>query len=202
MIEKNSNAFSVYGLIPSTDYLFCVFGGDGIETGRVDLRDCLAYRTQSLPSERTWITVGDKNWTIVSTVLTVFLIFLLGGLIAFLVVRRKPSLLKGSRRVEVVKSRNGELVLVMPERKTAPSPSPSNTYDTISGYISLTPQDKTPPPLPPYPPTWFKRNKEERGDLEAREYLEPKRLYPIRFPRNKDLLLEYEWYTQHFRQEK
>lgn len=197
--SENQKRF-ISDLNPDTEYLFCLFGEKEIETGDINYDECLLRKTLPVTSAQPWLLNGEKTLYFAYLTLASIVIFFIGAVATFFLIRRKPTLLRGSGRVEVVKSRDGDVVLVMPENRIIPPPTPTSAYDSISGYISLgSPYGSgkgSPPPLPPYPPGWIRRTMEEH------EYLEPTRYLCGRHPRNMDLLLEYEWYTsQQYRPE-
>jgi len=184
-LTKSQKTFTIPHLNFSTEYVICIF--EEFLHQPLTFNRCQIYKTLPPKGQQPWIVHAEKTIVAVSISIALAAMLLIGAAAAFCIVRGYPTLLRGSGRVEVVKSRNGEFVLVMPEGRDSPPPTPSSLYETISGYISF--PSRSPPPLPPFPAYL---NREPKLKKEN-EYLEPIMLR--RLPKNMDLLLEYEWYT-------
>ncbi|CAD1479524.1 unnamed protein product, partial [Heterotrigona itama] len=92
-------------------YTICLLDDNG-ET--VSPLNCLAVTTKSTYESGTWLTNADKSLVFLVMTLSLIVLFLVGGVLSFLLIRRHPTLLRGSKRVMFVKRRNVD-VIVLPK---------------------------------------------------------------------------------------
>ncbi|XP_043523347.1 leucine-rich repeat transmembrane protein FLRT1-like [Frieseomelitta varia] len=74
--------------------------------------NCLAVTTKSTYESGTWLTNADKSLVFLALTLSLILLFLVGGILSFLMIRRHPTLLRGSKRVMFVKRRNVDAIVL------------------------------------------------------------------------------------------
>ena len=90
-------------------YTICLFD-DNRDT--VSPLNCLAVTTKSTYESGTWLTNADKSLVFLVLTLSLVLLFLVGGIVSFLMIRRHPTLLRGSKRVMFVKRRNVDAIVL------------------------------------------------------------------------------------------
>lgn len=97
----------VQHLEPSTAYTFCVMVSLGSAGNIRDSMvtspfDCLAYKTKPLKSEDTWLKNEDRWQAMCIMLIILVLCSVFGALTMYFIVRRMPTLLRGSERVVIV----------------------------------------------------------------------------------------------------
>lgn len=102
----------VQELPPSTTYIFCVMVQRNHKNSNIDYDgydgyvnspfDCLPYKTMPPKSEEAWLTYDDR-WVVTSlTLLILMCCGVVGALTMYFIIRRMPTLLRGSERVVIV----------------------------------------------------------------------------------------------------
>ncbi|XP_034939394.1 leucine-rich repeat transmembrane protein FLRT2-like, partial [Chelonus insularis] len=76
--------------------------------------NCLAFKTLPAKNARIWLSNGDKTFVLSIYTVIAFLFCLLGGGSCFYIIKKHPTLLKGSKRVILVK-RGQVNALVLPK---------------------------------------------------------------------------------------
>jgi len=102
----------IQNLEPQKSYLICVF--DDVEFN-VNLLDCVPHTTQPLAANQAWLTFGSKPFAIVILVVVSIGAFIVGSGIFYFLVRKNPTLIKGSKKVIVVKRMDKQQVMIMPD---------------------------------------------------------------------------------------
>lgn len=99
----------IQNLIPSTVYTFCALIDQLIQTPF----QCKSYQTPTPFKRQTWIYQEQKAIILTTFLMLVFLSLIVGVVMTYLLIRRIPTLMKGSKRVVMVNNRTKE-VMVMP----------------------------------------------------------------------------------------
>lgn len=126
-------------LISSTVYTFCaLIRNELIQTPF----QCKSYQTQT-PFKRTaWIYQEQKVIVLTSFLLLLLFSLIVGSALTYLLIRRMPVLMRGSKRVVMVNNRNKDVIIM-------PSGSRNNS---VQKEMSTTSVDNEPPtyltPLP------------------------------------------------------
>ncbi|XP_076240710.1 uncharacterized protein LOC143183141 [Calliopsis andreniformis] len=140
-------SYLVRNIDPQASYTICLLSDN---QSTVSPLNCLAATTDPDYQYQTWLRNADKIVAFVLIIATFVLLFLVGGFIAFLLIRRHPTLLRGSKRVMLVKRRNLDAIIlpkgvtVGEERCKEEASTGSKTQE--DGYI--TPLPPTPVPAP------------------------------------------------------
>ncbi|XP_076164176.1 uncharacterized protein LOC143145048 isoform X2 [Ptiloglossa arizonensis] len=156
------DSYLVQGTHPQTTYTICLLN-DSTTIVTVSPLNCLAVTTRSTYESSVWLTNANRRLAFLTLSLASFLCFVLGAFVAFLVVRRNPSLLRGSKRVMLVKRRNVD-VIVLPKgvamvakKRVCGSMALVSNKLYEDGYIT---------PLPPIP-TPVPRERASRASLQS-----------------------------------
>lgn len=100
----------IKNLIPSTVYTFCALMRYQLIQSPFQ---CKSYQSQTPFSRRPWIYQGQKVVILTSFLLLLLLSVVVGVIMTYLLIRRMPTLMKGSKRVVLVSNGTKE-VMVMP----------------------------------------------------------------------------------------
>lgn len=142
-LEDASNIIScvknIHGPFVITDvkegvtYTICIF----ISTDSIaSPLNCLALATNPNYKSRSWISNGQKSITIgISTAVLIVLCFS-SGIAAFLVIRRHPNLLRGSKRIIIVRRREINAVVLPEGIQLSPCSSPDSIKSEEVNYIT------------------------------------------------------------------
>lgn len=136
-------------LIPNIDrqatYTICLLSDN---RNTVSPLNCLAVTTDPDYQYRTWLRNADKT-VVFSLIIAAFVsLFLVGAFFTFMLIRRHPSLLRGSKRVMLVKRRNLDAIVLPKGVSIEEQGQGSGHVELLSrrmqedGYIT---------PLPPAP---------------------------------------------------
>lgn len=122
-------------LLSSTVYTFCaLLRGVAIETPF----QCKSYQTSAIYVREPWIYMEHKAVILTSFLLLLMLALLVGVITTYFMIRRIPTLMRGSKRVVMVNNRTKE-VMVMPR-------APSMQKETQAVPKSEAPYYLTPRP--------------------------------------------------------
>lgn len=99
----------IRNLLPSTVYTFCALINHEIQTPF----QCKSYQTPTPFKRQTWIYQEQKVIILTTFLMLVFLSLIVGVVMTYLLIRRMPTLMRGSKRVVMVNNRTKE-VMVMP----------------------------------------------------------------------------------------
>ncbi|KAK2584466.1 hypothetical protein KPH14_006841 [Odynerus spinipes] len=141
---------------PSTTYTVCL--SDNQQDGFSPL-NCLGITTQPGLEDRPWLTNGHK--TVVCLILITLVLFFcaISSFCMFIVIRRHPSLLKGSKRVMLIKHRklramvlprdveideNGKINETDLELQSVKKKPADRKFYTEDGYMTPLPPNKLP----------------------------------------------------------
>ncbi|KAJ9592208.1 hypothetical protein L9F63_001209 [Diploptera punctata] len=96
---------------PSTSYTVCAAS---INEDSLSPLNCRAHTTMAEESERAWLLNDEQVivWSIFATVILICFVF--GGALVYILIRRYPRLIKGNKRVIIVRQRPWD-VMVMPK---------------------------------------------------------------------------------------
>ncbi|XP_033354475.1 leucine-rich repeat transmembrane protein FLRT3-like isoform X2 [Bombus vosnesenskii] len=124
-------------------YTICLLDDNG---DNVSPLNCLAVTTRPTYEYRTWLTNADKSLVFPLLISSLILLFFVGAFLSFLLIRRYPTLLRGNKRIMLVKRRNVDAIVLpkgvdMDEEKQRKSISVS--------YVSKLYEDGYVTPLPP-----------------------------------------------------
>lgn len=102
-------------LTPSTVYTFCALIKDQfIQTPF----QCKSYQTQTPWAQQAWLYKEQKTIIVLSLVMMLLLCFLLGSAMTYLIIRRMPTLMKGSKRVVMVDNRSTDVMVLSSDSRT------------------------------------------------------------------------------------
>lgn len=110
--QKESNEININDLIAGKSYTFC-FVNDNEE--KISPLNCKSHLVKRLTKDEPWISNGSRNLTIGMTILTLLVLCLISALIMYVTVRKYPSLMRGSKRVVMVKHKNVEVIVLPPK---------------------------------------------------------------------------------------
>jgi hypothetical protein len=178
----------VKNLIPGGTYLFCAANKNkNFDTPF----NCLVHQVKRRWEDEPWILQKQKVLIMSMTILIVFIVFLLGSVTAYAILWRRPTLLRGSKRVVLV-SKQLKSVMVMPRVKSISQEVSEGDAQTVSPADSRNSSQKSirkessPNYLTPVPrlsisrkerrPRIFKSSSEE--SLSARSYISIRRSPP------------------------
>lgn len=100
----------IYDLEPTTVYTFCALIRD--EFIRTPFQ-CKSHQTETPFNRQTWIYQEQKGIILTSLMLLIMLSLVIGVVLTYLLIRRMPTLMRGSKRVVMVNNRTKE-VMVLP----------------------------------------------------------------------------------------
>lgn len=113
-----STTVFIKDLQPSTVYTFCaLMRNQPMQTPF----QCKAYQTQTPFKHQAWINQGKKLIYITSFLMVLLLCFVIGGILTYLIIRTKPTLIKGSKRVVLVNNKTKDVMIL-------PGQSRSNSW--------------------------------------------------------------------------
>ena len=104
-------SYQLWNIDQQATYTICLLDDNGDTMSPLN---CLAVTTKPTYESGTWLTNADKSLVFLVLTLSLILLFLVGGTLSFLLIRRYPTLLRGSKRVMLVKRRNVD-VIVLPK---------------------------------------------------------------------------------------
>ncbi|XP_076382477.1 uncharacterized protein LOC117225771 [Megalopta genalis] len=141
-----SHIYQVQDIDPQTTYTICLLNDNG---DTVTPLNCLAATTLPSYESRAWLRNRDQPGSLLLLALTVIMVFALGILATYLSIRKHPSLLRGSKRVMLVK-KNIVDAIVLPrgvnvEEQRGGSLKRGNAKSE-DGYITPLPPTPVPPP--------------------------------------------------------
>ncbi|XP_017791348.1 PREDICTED: leucine-rich repeat transmembrane protein FLRT1-like [Habropoda laboriosa] len=102
------HSYLVRDIDPKAAYTICLLD----DNTPVSPLNCLAVVADPENYSKTWLTNGDKSLVVSLSILSLVLLFLFGGFLSFLLIRKYPSLLRGSKRVMLVKRRNVDAIVL------------------------------------------------------------------------------------------
>lgn len=122
-------------LEPSTVYTFCaLFPNEAIESPF----QCKSHQTKLSFDQQAWITQDKKIVALIVFLSATVIIFFIGVLLTYLLIRRVPRLIRSNKRVVRVHSQPQE---VSPESSRASSiQKESNRFENMDAPIYLSPQ--------------------------------------------------------------
>ncbi|XP_076754273.1 uncharacterized protein LOC143425414 [Xylocopa sonorina] len=142
-VKNVNSSYLVRNIDPDTTYTICLLNDN---EGTASPLNCLAATTNPTYGARTWLTNSDKSLVFIACALSVILLLIVGGVLSFLTVMRHPKLLRGNKRVMVVKHRNVDAI-VLPrgvdmndEKQGRENEAPYESKSQTDGYVV---------PLPP-----------------------------------------------------
>ncbi|XP_053994267.1 leucine-rich repeat transmembrane protein FLRT3-like [Hylaeus volcanicus] len=104
------HSYLLQGIDPQTTYTICLLNDN--DTSFVSPLNCLAVTTNPTYEASTWLTNADKSAVFLSLTVSLLLMLAIGAFIAFVLIWRNPSLLRGSKRVMLVKRRNVDAIVL------------------------------------------------------------------------------------------
>ncbi|XP_024944131.1 leucine-rich repeat transmembrane protein FLRT3 isoform X2 [Cephus cinctus] len=139
-VKNIKSSYIVSDLQPGSSYVICLMVKDERNPSPFN---CLPLMTKPTYESRVWLTNRHKVTAILLLSALVISFCILGALLSFFVIRRNPALLRGSKRVMVVRHRTADAI-VLPEGvqissrrngKTLKVSNESETFHT-TGYIT------------------------------------------------------------------
>ncbi|KAK1128941.1 hypothetical protein K0M31_020077 [Melipona bicolor] len=106
---KARHSYQLQDIDQQTAYTICLLDDN---SDKVSPLNCLAVTTKSTYESGAWLTNADKSLVLLVLTLSLILLFLVGGILSFLLIRRHPTLLRGSKRVMIVKRRNVDAIVL------------------------------------------------------------------------------------------
>lgn len=138
--KNTRRSYLVQDIDPQTAYTICLLDDNG---KFISPLNCLAVTTSAAYESRSWLTNADKTLVLPLSIASLLLLFLVGGFLSFLLIRRHPTLLRGSKRVMLVKRRNVDAI-VLPKGVDV-----NEKRERRLEYVSRTNEDGYVTPLPP-----------------------------------------------------
>ncbi|CAK9831614.1 Leucine-rich repeat transmembrane protein FLRT1 [Anthophora retusa] len=102
------HSYLVQNIDPKAAYTICLLDDNIV----VSPLNCLAIVASPSRYSEAWLTNGDKSLVVSLSILSLILLFIFGGFLSFLLIRKHPSLLRGSKRVMLVKRRNVDAIVL------------------------------------------------------------------------------------------
>ncbi|XP_060528300.1 uncharacterized protein LOC132703192 [Cylas formicarius] len=146
LIWTNTANLSDYGCVYEIDqdiymdlqyestYTICLANNDTVDIFALTNKECTALNIALEWGKRAWITNNDMMYAIIVLVVSVLLGVVCASVIVYFVVRQHPELIKGNKRVILVKNKSAPEFLVMPDytkRNTLLS-----VYTNSDGYLT------------------------------------------------------------------
>lgn len=129
-------------LIPSTVYTFCAFVSNDLYAEFQTPFQCKSFLTPTPFARQTWIYQGQKI-IIMTSFLTLLLLSLIVGIaVTYLIIRRMPTLLKGSKRVVMVNNRTKDVIVLPSGSRNNSCQKESVTAVGAEAPIYLTPRPR------------------------------------------------------------
>lgn len=126
----------IYELLSSTVYTFCaLFRGVAIETPF----QCKSYQTTAIYEREPWIYQEHKAVILTSFLLLLMLSLLMGVIMTYCMIRRIPTLMRGSKRVVMVNNRTKE-VMVMPRAASMQKGTDTDPKNEAPYYLTPRPR--------------------------------------------------------------
>lgn len=144
----HENRYKVSSLKTDFLYIFCLMK---YKSSEISPFDCVPYKTNAFPYKNSWLQRQDKILAYTISILSLLLCSFVGAFIMYCIIRKMPTLLKGSERVIIVKDKE---VIIMPSghKKLSKTDSlQSTSVDTIqsrplpndySAYLTPMPNKK------------------------------------------------------------
>lgn len=138
---KNAKrSYLVEDIDPQASYTICLLDDNG---KFISPLNCLAVTTRAAYESRTWLTNADKTLVLSLSIASLLLLFFVGGFLSFLLIRRHPTLLRGSKRVMLVKRWNVDAI-VLPKGVDV-----NEKWKRRRSYVAKSHEDGYVTPLPP-----------------------------------------------------
>nr|XP_012134935.1 PREDICTED: leucine-rich repeat transmembrane protein FLRT1-like [Megachile rotundata] len=144
-------SYLIQSIDPWATYTICLLVGNTTSP-----LNCLA--ASPVGESVAWLKNTDKGWVYGILVLLLILLFLVGAVAAFLMVRRHPTLLRGSKRVMLVKHRNLDVIVLPKGVDMSEEKSSVDQKSQEDGYIT---------PLPPVPVPGPRRSRVSRISVQS-----------------------------------
>ncbi|XP_034183057.2 uncharacterized protein LOC117605633 [Osmia lignaria lignaria] len=141
-VKNVKHSYLVQNIDPQTTYTICLL--DDNENTVSSPLNCLAVTTSPTYEYRTWLTNANKSLVFCVSIFSLIVLFLMGAVIALLMVRRHPILLRGSKRLMFVKRRNVDAI-VLPKGIDIDEEKPRNNVSFDQKFH----EDEYITPLPP-----------------------------------------------------
>ncbi|CAL7951880.1 unnamed protein product [Xylocopa violacea] len=142
-VKNVASSYLLCNIDPETTYTICLLDDN---KGIVSPLNCLAATTSPTYEFSTWLTNSDKSMVFLVSSLSIILILIIGGVLSFLMVRNHPKLLRGNKRVIVVKHRNVDAI-VLPRGVDVSDEKQGR--EIVATYESKSQEDGYVVPLPP-----------------------------------------------------
>ena len=110
-VKSFRNSLLLKGFKPGTSYTVCLLESEEVKPSPLN---CVALITNLEYPRRTWLSNGDKPLIISLAIVILCLLSLFSAIGSYIVVRRNPTLLRGSKRILIVRRRTVNAV-VLPE---------------------------------------------------------------------------------------
>lgn len=108
-VKNVRRSYQLRDIDQQTAYTICLLDDN---SDKVSPLNCLAVTTKSIYESGAWLTNADKSLVLLVLTLSLIMLFLVGGILSFLLIRRHPTLLRGSKRVMIVKRRNVDAIVL------------------------------------------------------------------------------------------
>uniref|UniRef100_A0A336KML0 CSON011750 protein n=1 Tax=Culicoides sonorensis TaxID=179676 RepID=A0A336KML0_CULSO len=128
----HENHFKIKSLTSNSLYIFCLMKYTTIE---ISPFDCLPFKTDNL-KDLFWLHRHDKTIAYSVSIISLLFCSFLGAFIMYCIIRKTPTLLKGSDRVIIVKDKE---VIVMPNGHKKLSNSSSTSVSTTVSSVQSRP---------------------------------------------------------------
>jgi hypothetical protein len=103
-------SIEIENLLPKELYIFCLMN---VDQTTVSIFDCISFLVPS--DDDAWLREDEKQKCILYVALSMFICMCLSAFIAFLVIKQKPFLLQGSKRIVLVENQTKNILVMPPD---------------------------------------------------------------------------------------
>ncbi|KAG7212333.1 hypothetical protein KM043_012655 [Ampulex compressa] len=161
-VSNVTRSHTITEVRPQKTYTICILGN--LESD-VSSLSCLGLTTRPDYEDRIWLSIGDKDVVLSCSIAILVVLCLLSALIVYLLVRRYPTLLRGSKRVMIVKRRNLDTIVLPRGVQVGEGDSSRRNEDQEDSKGSK--EDGYVTPLPPVRPLVRQDSRVSRMSLQS-----------------------------------
>jgi hypothetical protein len=136
-----NNSVLVTDLLPSTVYTFCTLFRDNII---ITPFQCKSYQTETPFNRQTWIYQEQKVFLLTLIMMLALVSVLIGVVMTYFLIRRIPTLMKGSKRVVMVDNKTKDVMVLSGESRCSSWQKESTTPIKDEAPAYLTPLPRLP----------------------------------------------------------
>ena len=126
----------IMNLQPSMSYTFCALLGNG---GLMTPFNCKLHKTVTPYGRQPWIVQEHKVIIITSLLVLILIALFIGVSMTYLLIRRKPTLMRGGKRVVMVNNRTKDVMVLPKDQRNGSCHKDSSVKESMKEANYMTP---------------------------------------------------------------